>query len=231
LIELKNGVTISTIMHALNSLYTKTYNARYGKRGHLFQERFRAVVADKKTYLRELTAHIHSNAKRIGLVKESAEYVYSSYPLYLGRANGTLDMGQEISEVLSEFAGMGGIEAYQHYVENYEKKKATSLNLLLTRKSIIGPVEFVTMIRDKMRAASNEKIASVKRTGGKVLQYTALLAGFMIVVGVAYGFHQFSVMAPKKAQVQEVPQAPQTVLAQQIIKPQLAVQLKPVPTF
>ena len=30
LIELKNDVTISTIMHNLNSRYTKAYNGRYG---------------------------------------------------------------------------------------------------------------------------------------------------------------------------------------------------------
>ena len=55
LIELAPGTTISEIMHVINSTYTKYFNGRYERRGHLFQGRFGAVVVEKEKDLSEST--------------------------------------------------------------------------------------------------------------------------------------------------------------------------------
>ena len=72
LIELQNNVTISQIMHDLNSRYTKTYNSRYGKKGHLFQSRFKSILIEKDDYLLRISRYIHLLAKDAGVSDESA---------------------------------------------------------------------------------------------------------------------------------------------------------------
>jgi len=83
LIELKNNVTISTIMHNLNSKYTKTYNSRYGKKGHLFQSRFKSILVEKEDYLLRLTRYIHLLPRDSGVSENPSEYPYSSYQAYI----------------------------------------------------------------------------------------------------------------------------------------------------
>ena len=63
LLETGGGVTISQFMHALNSRYTKLYCSRYVHKGHLFQGRFRSVVAEKETTLLPLIRFTHGQPK------------------------------------------------------------------------------------------------------------------------------------------------------------------------
>ncbi|MBI3322572.1 MAG: transposase [Candidatus Omnitrophica bacterium] len=60
LLEVGGSSTISQFMHALNSRYTKLYCKRYIHAGHLFQGRFRAVVAEKASCLFPLVRFVHS---------------------------------------------------------------------------------------------------------------------------------------------------------------------------
>ena len=91
LIELRNNVTISTIMHDLNSRYTKSYNSRYGKKGHLFQSRFKSVLVQKDDYLLRLSRYIHLLPKGFGMVDGPARYPYSSCALYLSKNSSKAD--------------------------------------------------------------------------------------------------------------------------------------------
>ena len=106
LIELKNNIGISNIMHDINSLYTKIFNSQYNRKGHLFQERFKAAFAEKEAYLLPLTRHIHMNPKYSGVAGELRDYPYSSYPQFLDPAKRQYpDMAGEIEEVFEALKG------------------------------------------------------------------------------------------------------------------------------
>src|SRR5258706_15490314 len=62
LIETVEDGAISEIMHNLNSMYTKYFNNRHERRGHLFESRFRSVLVEKANHLAELTRYIHRSA-------------------------------------------------------------------------------------------------------------------------------------------------------------------------
>jgi len=77
LIELKTGLTISEIMHDLSSNYTKYFNAKHDRKGHLFQERYKMVLAEKEKYLAPIAEYIYQNPGKLGLCKNAEEYKYS----------------------------------------------------------------------------------------------------------------------------------------------------------
>ena len=80
---LETGQTsLSRIMHRLQFHYTLRTNLKYKTHGHLFQGRFKAILCDKDAYLLELSAYIHLNPVRAGLVKDPSDYVWSSYRTY-----------------------------------------------------------------------------------------------------------------------------------------------------
>ena len=72
--------------------YTQRFNAKFGRRGHLFQGRYKALpveAMDRSFYFREVGQYIHLNPFRAGLAGlESAQalekYAWSSYPAYAG---------------------------------------------------------------------------------------------------------------------------------------------------
>ena len=72
---LETGQTsLSRIMHRLQFHYTLRTNLKYKTHGHLFQGRYKSILCDKDTYLLELSAYIHLNPVRAGLVKDPSDY-------------------------------------------------------------------------------------------------------------------------------------------------------------
>lgn len=79
------NVPLSRILQNLSFRYTRWVNWRLGRVGHLFQGRYKAFVVDDEAYLLELVAYLHLNPVRSGLVKDAADYPWSSHRAYLGR--------------------------------------------------------------------------------------------------------------------------------------------------
>jgi REP element-mobilizing transposase RayT len=109
-------VPLSKAMQSLQFRYTRNYNLRYQSWGHLFQGRYKAILCEKDSYLLELSAYVHLNPVRAKLVKDPAEYPWSSYREYLKGGSGGLVDG---SFVLSQFSGVKGraIRAYERFVK------------------------------------------------------------------------------------------------------------------
>ena len=77
-------VPLSKIMQGFLQSYTQWYNGKYITVGHLFQGRYKSILCDKRIYLLNLIRYIHLNMVRAGLVKDPAEYKWSSHRIYLG---------------------------------------------------------------------------------------------------------------------------------------------------
>ena len=56
--ELKNS-GISLLMQRVGNSYTKYFNAKYARKGHLFENRFQSIHIDKNEYLTHLSVYIH----------------------------------------------------------------------------------------------------------------------------------------------------------------------------
>jgi putative transposase len=86
---LRSGrVPIARVMRKLLTGYAVTFNRRYGRHGHLFQNRYKSILCEEDAYLQELVRYIHLNPLRAGLVgdlKELGSYPYSGHSVLLGK--------------------------------------------------------------------------------------------------------------------------------------------------
>ena len=73
---------LSRLMQNLQFRYTRNFNIKYKKHGHLFQGRYKAILCEKDSYLLELSAYIDLNAVRAGLVEDPINYRWCSYRSY-----------------------------------------------------------------------------------------------------------------------------------------------------
>ena len=76
------GTTISRIMQALTIAYTKFFNKRHSRVGHVFQGRFRSRLIDHDLYLLVASRYVHLNPVRAKLVARPGAFPWSSYRAY-----------------------------------------------------------------------------------------------------------------------------------------------------
>ncbi len=149
LFELKVGISISDIMHDLNANYTKYFNSKYERKGHLFQERSKMVLAEKDIYLLPLIAYTHLNPSSLDIVSNINDYPYSSHILY-SAINAPdsifegLDLVEEMNEVLKKLPV--NHSSYADFMKNISKKEMEILGNDLKKKVILGSEEFIKKV-------------------------------------------------------------------------------------
>ena len=70
---------LSKIMQGLLQSHAQWHNRKYKTVGHLFQGRYKAILCDRNEYLLVLVRYIHLNPVRAGIVKDPADYRWSSH--------------------------------------------------------------------------------------------------------------------------------------------------------
>ena len=73
------GVPIATVMRRLLTGYAVSYNRKYRRHGHLFQNRYKSILCQEDPYFLELVRYIHLNPLRAKVVSTLSELDYYDY--------------------------------------------------------------------------------------------------------------------------------------------------------
>ena len=85
-------VPISKIMQGIQQSFTQYYNKKYSRTGHVFQQRYKALLCDKERYLWKLIKYIHYNPVEAGF-KQGLDYQWSSHRSYIaGRSDNLVNV-------------------------------------------------------------------------------------------------------------------------------------------
>ncbi len=76
--------TLSRGFQRLNGRYAQAYNHRWGRRGHLFERRFRDVIVESDAHRYEVSRYIHLNATRANMCEAPEDHVWSDYGSTIG---------------------------------------------------------------------------------------------------------------------------------------------------
>jgi putative transposase len=79
---------IASLMRRLLTGYAVTFNFKYRRHGHLFQNRYKSILCQEDTYLKELVRYIHLNPLRAGLVpdmKSLDRYPWAGHSALMGK--------------------------------------------------------------------------------------------------------------------------------------------------
>lgn len=79
----ENESSISSIMKEICGKYGAWFNYRYGRIGHLFQDRFKSECVETDTYFITVLKYILNNPVKAGIANELGEYKWDSYQEYL----------------------------------------------------------------------------------------------------------------------------------------------------
>ncbi|MDZ7785035.1 MAG: transposase [Halioglobus sp.] len=83
LVTPERDLALSKTMQALGRRYVRYFNKTYNRTGTLFEGRFKSCIVQQSDYFLTCLRYIELNPVRAGMVRDPADYVWSSY-----RANG-----------------------------------------------------------------------------------------------------------------------------------------------
>jgi putative transposase len=119
-------------MHDVLTQYSVYFNGRYGRSGHLFQNRFFDSEVRDLAYLINATAYIHLNPVRAGLVRTVDEWRWSSHHELLAGGGPNLRLDR-----LTALTGMSPEELKAHYLERVREHVSPSKRDGLELREII----------------------------------------------------------------------------------------------
>ena len=100
---------LGQFMRRLLTGYSAAFNRRHRRAGHLFQNRYQAVLCDADEYLLTLVRYVHRNPVRAGRVAEPAAYRWSSAGAY---RRGGAPAWLETATVLEMVGGRAGYRRF-----------------------------------------------------------------------------------------------------------------------
>lgn len=100
LIQIQNE-TLSQVMHMLNGRYAQFYNWRHNRKGHVFQDRFKAYLIKDDLHLLTVLRYIHQNGVRAKVVGHMSAHRWCSDQDYRNQPEGLIEANY-ILNILSE---------------------------------------------------------------------------------------------------------------------------------
>jgi hypothetical protein len=126
-------------MRRLLTGYAVSFNRRHKRNGQLFQNRYKSIVCQEDTYLKELVRYIHLNPVRAGIVrglKELNTYPYCGHSGLMGKNDRPW---QNVEYVLGYF-GSAASQAKKAYLNFMERGIARGRREDLTGGGLIRSV-------------------------------------------------------------------------------------------
>jgi putative transposase len=155
-------------MHFLLSSYA-SYQAREGRKGHIFAGRYRAILVNTEEYLLSVSKYIHLNPVKAALVDSPGEYRWSGYRFY--------SQGRKVPvwidrEWVMEYYGPeldDSLRRYREFVEADLDKEFPYPNENVVAQAILGNEDFVKEAIAKHRSnISSSQITRKKELVGQI---------------------------------------------------------------
>lgn len=191
-----NRSNLSKGMQWLGLAYTRRFNIRYSRSGHLFQGRFKSIIVENDSYLVLLSCYIHRNPLRANIVERLADYRWSSYPVYAYGYKGPEWL--KTDTILSQFGNQNRQQAYREKVQGYSDEEE-SLWEDLKHGMILGTTEFVKKLRDNYLAGSVQKEIPHQQKIRKDVDASDMIRKAAGILDVDIMFYQQSRRIPKSA--------------------------------
>lgn len=153
LIQTPDG-NLSKGMRQLNGVHTQSSNRRHGRVGHLFQGRFKAILVDSDAYLLELTRYVALNPVRAGIVKEPADWPWSSYRASVGLEPAAPWLA--VDGLLAQFGKQRGVAQKRYAQFVAEGIKAASPWLNLKGQVFLGNEQFVQLMQARLESGKDD---------------------------------------------------------------------------
>jgi REP element-mobilizing transposase RayT len=128
---LRTGITpIASVMRRLLTGYAVRFNRRHGRHGHLFQNRYKSILCEEDTYLKQLVAYIHLNPVRVKIVKDVntlKTYPFTGHSALMGKKDRPWQDTEYVLSLFGEIASEARRNLLDHVLKWLKKGRCPEL--------------------------------------------------------------------------------------------------------
>lgn len=145
-----NKESLVGFMQGLMMVYAQYVQRKYGKVGHIWQERYKSPLVQTEKYLAYCGYYIEDNPRRAGLVKDLKDWPWSSYHFY---ACGKPDL---IVDVDPDYLALGTTfeerqQNYRQYIMMAKEEKWLNEIRQGLARGILGSQDFIKEMVGKFK--------------------------------------------------------------------------------
>ena len=160
---------LQEIMHQINNKYSKYFNGKYKRVGHVFQGRYKAVLVQDERYMLKLLRYVHQNPVRAGLSKLVEEYKWSSDIYYRNNINSFIN-----TKIIFEMLDKDTVSAIQKYKEFMDESEETNYSKL----DAIGEESYVVLCSSRKEEKKRKRLDELLFNAGvSMTEYEQIKAG------------------------------------------------------
>jgi REP element-mobilizing transposase RayT len=160
---------LQEIMHQINNKYSKYFNYKYKRVGHVFQGRYKSTLVQDERYLLKLVRYIHQNPVRAGMVTSVEKYKWSSDIYY--RKNIRSFIKKDTVMMMFDSDNFTAIEKYKQFMDEKEE-------IAYGKLSIIGDEAYRILCDSKKEIKQRKRLDEILfETGAELREYELIKAG------------------------------------------------------
>ena len=172
-----NLPNLSKAMQWFGLAYTRRFNNRHSRSGHLFQGRYKSIIIENDAYLIRLSCYIHRNPLRAGIVKRLADYKWSSYQYYAYRKKPPRWLATDM--ILSQFKNTNNRnKAYREKAQKYSEEESQiwedlKYGIILGSKNYVSKIKSAYLPDSPDSEIPQQKIMAKEINSDKLLDVAA----------------------------------------------------------
>lgn len=157
----EEGEEIGNSIKRIAVSYVSWYNYKYGRVGHLFQDRFKSEIVESEEYFITALRYIHQNPVKANIVAKVEDYFWSSYNAYLDAYKAGNPVLVDTRRIINNFKSLSNFETYMNIENEDECLECTSISkvsdIILKKR-----IEKENNITDIMLLAQDKKNDLIK---------------------------------------------------------------------
>lgn len=143
---------LQEIMHQINNKYSKYFNYKYTRVGHVFQGRYKSILVQDERYIISLIRYLHQNPIKAGMCKKTKEYKWSSDVFYRTSNNNFVSV-----DMMLDMLSKDRREAISRYSEYMEEEEQTDYD----NTKIVGEEAYQIMCSTRKRIEQKKRLDEI----------------------------------------------------------------------
>ncbi|MCQ1528839.1 transposase [Lutispora saccharofermentans] len=143
---------LQEIMHQINNKYSKYFNAKYKRVGHVFQGRYKAILVQDERYLIWVLRYIHQNPVQAGICETVSGYKWSSDVFYRRGIKGFVNV-----DIVLNMLAADRNKAVKKYMELMSEREEKDYE----KEKIIGDEAYQLMCLSRRKTEERKRLDEI----------------------------------------------------------------------
>lgn len=145
---------LQDIMHQVNNKYSKYFNYKYKRVGHVFQGRYKSIIVQDERYLLSVVRYIHRNPISAGICSKVDDYRWSSDIYYRKALKGFINI-----DIILRMLAENRNDAVEKYAEFMKYDSETEDHCETT--DIIGEEAYEIMLTPRKQQPNRKRLDEI----------------------------------------------------------------------